>query len=400
MDYGTLATCTGVLYAPHVVLGSLALLWQPMLLIVGLLAAFVALLPLVATGIVYQALRWGGAADVTVAACVVVAQYVFSNVARVGVLHVCVHLQRLGWRHGWLLVRSRYPLVPLSIAVGAGFAAASLLVSGGALLAEAWGLSSVAVVDQRGGDGSPLRLHGTCAQLPRLVQLSFQQTFFSCGQVAWTAMLGQAYAALCPRHTAESTQADADGAVPRDAAHTSPTTGGMAAEGPVMRDVAKLLQAEPLVHAPTAPATGQPMSREEAEAGGGVRTSSGEADSGVDLAAVGKQLSVPTPLLSSTAAALASVHVADSVLSQRRAAAVLTGAAALLLHLLFTLPPVTAVSASHAATATTGGGSAACLVHVPLQCAVTLVSVVWGLWVVQCERHPSTYVRLAASASE
>ncbi|KAG5483575.1 hypothetical protein CUR178_08241 [Leishmania enriettii] len=101
------------------------------------------------------------------------------------------------------------------------------------------------------------------------------------------------------------------------------------------------------------------------------------------------------PSSASAAAATARWRVAGSVVEQRLPPAALTGAAALVLHLVFVLLPLTEMvadcaSAQNMSIPSSGRSSSGCLVCIPLQCAVTLVSVVWGLWIVELERHPSS----------
>ncbi|CAJ1006443.1 hypothetical protein Q4I28_001758 [Leishmania naiffi] len=456
MDY-TLALCISLLYAPHIVLCGLALLWQPILLVISLLASFVAFLPLVITGLVFQALRWTGTADVSTAAGVVVTHFVLQNVARVGALNLCLRAQRLGWHHGCLLVRSRFPLVPLSIAIGAGFAATSLLASGGVLLAEAWGVGRG--LSEGGHTASTstaaaqeldfLASSGSCARLPRLVQSCFQQTFFSCGQVAWTVMMGQAYAALWPRdvavglsgHTTCANGADEPATLRVEiAAETeehgsAPTPWALRAEETLRQDFAGLLMADeeyaPVVtdHMPEtaayswssghASSTARPKPREEAEVNQYLPCSTVGSESGDAGAVVDTAPSATPPMREATRSSTVRKHqntpsspsplagvagwlVADSVLAQRLPTAVLTGTAALVLHLVFVLPPLTAMAADSASARNTlipssDKRSNSCLVGVSLQCIVTIVSLVWGLWIIELERHPSTYMLLSSS---
>ncbi|KAG5510192.1 hypothetical protein GH5_08298 [Leishmania sp. Ghana 2012 LV757] len=455
MDCGTLVLCTSVLYAPHAVLCGLALLWQPMLMVMSLVASFVAFVPFVVTGVVFQTLRWADIGVVTHAVWVVAIHFVLQNIARVGALHVCLRLQRLGLRHGLLLVRSCFPLVPLSIAVGAGFAASSLLVSGGALLSEAWGVGSRLSDNGRASATSTVARQeigifassGNCARLPLIVQSCFQQTFFSCGQVAWTVMMGQAYAALYPQNAAEdllghtvrandaddaaaisvetSTEAEEDGSAPAARALR-------AKEETVRQDAAELLLAdgdfvpvlrdnkrETAVHIARrghASTGAQPMPREEAAVNQPVPCNTVDSESCgagtlTDTAPsvapfISEATRAPTvaqrrgmPASASPVAAAARWRVAGSVLEQQLPTAALTGAAALVLHLVFVLLPLTEVVADSASAQNmsipfSGRGSSRCLVSIPLQCAVTLVSVVWGLWIVELERHPSAYTLL------
>ncbi|CAC9462456.1 hypothetical protein conserved [Leishmania donovani] len=454
MSYATLALCACVLYAPHAVLCGMALLWQPMLMVMSILASFIAFLPLVMTGLIFQVLRWAGVADVTTAAWVVVIHLIGQNASRVGTLHVCLRLQRLGWQHGWLLVRSRFPLVPMSIAVGAGFAAASLLVGGGALLAEALEVgrdltgsrraSSISTVTAQKIDF--LASSGNCARLSRLLQSCFQQTFFSCGQVAWTVMMGQAYAALWPqdvaedlwKHTARANGADETatlGAVTTawaEEAGSAPMPHALRAEESVREGTSELLLADEelvpvagddgpgtAVHSVRrehASAAAPPVPREEAEASqrvacsavyfersgagavAGIAPSAGPSISEArkcSTSAMRQDMS-SSP---SSSAEVAGRLVADSVFAQRLPAAVLTGAAALVLHMMFVLLPVAAMAADSASAQSTATLSSArrsegCLVNVSLQCVVTLVSVLWGLCIVELERHPFTYALL------
>ncbi|GET86750.1 hypothetical protein, conserved [Leishmania tarentolae] len=452
MDYGTLVLGTCVLYAPHAALCGLALLWQPMLMVIGILSSFVAFAPLVVTGLIFQTLRWAGVADVTTATWVVVIQFMAQNVSRVGTLHVCLRLQRLGWQHGWLLVRSRFPLVPLSIAVGAGFAATSLLVGGGALLSEALGVGRRLADDGRASNSSVaaqeidfLASTHSCARLPRLLQSCFQQAFFSCGQVAWTVMMGQAFAALCPQDEAEDLSnqtARADGAGEPATFCGSTTTrieeGGSAplppapwAEESVRQDASELLLAneefapvarndelETAVHnvrREHASVAAQPVPREEAEAneyaacsavdfegGAGAMTGAAASAEPSISEATRSAISAARHHTSSSSAEVTEWLVADSVFAQKLPAAALTGVAALVLHLIFVLLPVTAMVADLAAAQSTTTPPSArradgCLVNVSLQCVVTIVSVVWGLCIVELERHPFSYALLSSS---
>ncbi|CAG9570420.1 conserved hypothetical protein [Leishmania major strain Friedlin] len=456
MSYSTLALCTCVLYAPHAVLCGLGLLWQPMLVVMSILAAFIAFLPLVMTGLVFQALRWAGVADVATAAWVVVIHFIGQNASRVGTLHVCLRLQRLGWQHGWLLVRSRFPLVPLSIAVGAGFAAASLLVGSGALLAEALEVGRALTGSGRASSTSTVAAQGidfhassgNCARLSRLLQSCFQQTFFSCGQVAWTVMMGQAYAALWPqdvaenlrKHTARANGADETatlGAVTTTWAEegdSAPMPHAPRAEESVREDTCELLLVDEVVvpvagddepetavhsvrreHASTA---ARPIPREEAEASQRVaysaicfERSGAGAVAGVAPSA-GSSISEATRSSTSakrqdmssspsSSAEVAGWLVADSVFAQRLPAAVLTGVAALVLHMVFALLPVAAMAADSASaqskeTSSSVRRSEGCLVNTSLQCVVTMVSVLWGLCIVELERHPFTYALLSS----
>ncbi|KPI86361.1 hypothetical protein ABL78_4587 [Leptomonas seymouri] len=237
MVYGVLLLCTVVLYSPHCLLCAIALAWQPALIVIGLLSSFTAVGPLVLSGALFRLMRWCGASsDAAVAACLLISHFVLQSAARALALHGCLQLQRLGWAKGWLLVRSRVPLVSLSIAVGAGFSCTSLLVGGGALLAEAWASRLAIPMSAAQMNASAAKLdyllssNANCAPLPRLVQAAFQQLFFTCGQVAWTVMLGQAYAAASPRALVESTEGLAEG-LRRD-------EGQRAAAGPVTREEA------------------------------------------------------------------------------------------------------------------------------------------------------------------
>ncbi|CBZ24605.1 conserved hypothetical protein [Leishmania mexicana MHOM/GT/2001/U1103] len=446
MSYGTLALCACVLYAPHAVLCGLALLWQPMLMVTSILVSFIAFLPLVMTGLIFEALRWAGVADVTTAAWVVVVHFIAQNASRVGTLHACLRLQRLGWQHGLLLVRSRFPLVPLSIAVGAGFAAASLLVGGGALLAEALEVGRGLTGNGRTSSNSTaaaqeigfLAFSDNCARLSRLLQSCFQQTFFSCGQVAWTVMMGQAYAALRPqdvaedmwRYTARANGADETatlGVVTTTWAEeggSAPMPRALRAEESVREDASELLlldeecvpvagDGEPetavySVRRGHASAAARPVPREEVEAGQRAACSAG-AVTGIAPSA-GPPISEATRSstaaerqdMPSSSADVAGWLVADSVFAQRLPAAVLTGAAALVLHLMFVLLPVAAMAADSApgqskATPSPASRSEGCLAKVSLQCVVTMVSVLWGLCIVELERHPFTYAILSSS---
>ncbi|KAG5509817.1 hypothetical protein JKF63_07462 [Porcisia hertigi] len=445
MTYGTLVLCTIVLYAPHTVLAGVGLRWQPMLIVVGLLSSLVAFLPLFMTGLMFQALHWASVSDVATATWVVVTHFLLLNAARVGVLHVCLRLQRHGWDHGCLLVCSRFPLVTLSIAVGAGFAATSLLVSGGALLAEAWAVAGVLTSSKYTPSSSSdvaqgvdlIASSGSCAELPRFAQACFQQTFFTCGQVAWTVMMGQAYAALWPPCAAKDLLGhnmsgdDTEGI----------TGGGSAATPRVLRSGLEDARLAVTEHLPGAEEWQQPLGgseletvvcsarkvclhtgvvsvpREEAEAnqrvtGGAVHSESDHAGADPTPAATPSRselMGCPTAekceqmtFSPSSSSEVAGCLVADSVLAQRLPTAVITGTAALALHAAFILLPLAAMdstfgSARNTATPSSVSQRSVCIVSVPLQCVVTIVSVVWGLWIVHLERHPSAYMLLPSS---
>ncbi|KAG5484455.1 hypothetical protein LSCM1_07824 [Leishmania martiniquensis] len=451
MSYGTLVLCTSVLYAPHTVLCGLALLQQPMLIVMSIVAALLAFAPLVMTGLIFQVLRRANAADGSTAAWVVVIHFVLQNAARVGALHVCLRLQRLGLRHGLLLVHSWFPLVPVSIAVGAGFAASSLLVSGGALLAEAWdvgrglGASRRTPATSAGAakEFAPFSSSGSCAQLPLIVQSCFQQSFFTCGQVAWTVMMGQAYAVLDRQDGAEdllgqmgrANSAD-DAAIIRMATATEAEEAGDAVRTRALReraetvrqDAGELLRPhddfapalrdckrEAATHAvgPGRAYTGAtPMSREEAAVhqpvpwnavgseSGGAGAVADTTPSAVPFASeAARSPTVAQPQGMPSTVAAAAWPAAGSVFAQRLPAAALTGTAALVLHAVLVLLPLTematdSASAQRMSTLSSDRRSSGCLASIPLQCAVTLVSVGWGLWIVELERHPSTYMLL------
>lgn len=435
MEYGTLVLCTVVLYGPHAALCGLALAWQPMLLVAGLLASFVAMGALLPAGVVLQLatlLGHGGGGGSAVG--VVLLGFAGQSVLRVVMLNACLLLHRAGRQHGWLLVRSRFPLVPLSIAIGAGFATSSLIVGGGNLLAVGW--EARRALNGQGVFDSPvfgsvaeasafLSASGSCARLPRLVQSCFQQTFFTCCQVAWTVMMGQAYAALRPHDVSAAVAADVDGAAPLagSASADTPaslggTSGGCVADPHRPHDTsaeverrytAELLAVDEQEFRPIVPRGGgadgsgtsarQPVPREESEAQNAAAAgleNAAAAPAGAKTSAdcdAGTRVSPPPP--ADAAAAVAGSLVADSVLQQWRPTAVLTGAAALALHALFVVVPLTSIAGDAAA----GGGAGRCLVTVPLQCTVTLVSVLWGLWIVHLERHPSEYLLLDSSRS-
>ncbi|KPA75825.1 hypothetical protein ABB37_08340 [Leptomonas pyrrhocoris] len=480
MTYGLLVFSTVVLYAPHCLLCAIALAWQPVLIIISLISSFAAFAPLVVSGAVFRLLRLSHVStDVTAAAVVLPVHFVLLSGIRVLVLHGCLQLQRLGWARGLLLVRSRVPLVALSIAVGAGFGGTSLLVGGGALLAEAWEArlsipmsaaqmnASAAVLDEL------FSASASCAQLPRLVQSVFQQTFFTCGQVAWSVMLGQAYAAAYPqaledpllenaevvscedeRLTVAGKGTREEASTParhqaedatRGASQPAPSRPAMAKEEPARlghddegslppvesteksegRDVAAQLLAfqqhrrsspeesrtrnqheafayqgattGERVPPPPHPSTERAGQREEVEEGDLENPSTTGASTraplrGTQGARTSTASKVPSPSSPSSHSPVVSGLVAESVLAQRRPTALLTGLAALGLHFLYVMLPLTALSDASAAGSS---GRRGCSAYIPLQCLLTVASVLWGLWIVHCERHPSAYVRLA-----
>lgn len=464
MTFVGLLFCTVVLYTPHGLLCAIALLWQPILIIISLLSSVTALAPLVVCGLFLRVLQLlGVTSDTTLAAWVLVTHFLLQNITRVAVLHECLLLQRLGWSKGWLLVRSRVPLVALSIAVGAGFAATSLFVSGGALLAEGW----TARMTTPGGTAQREAIAATladlfapspsCAQLSRLVHASFQQTFLTCGQVAWTVMLGQAYAAAYPQ-AVEELERDQESTAEAPRSTNNQGTRGEASQPAEMQhdvvvsdamragraraargreELTRLLGEDetylPLittaesaeakqqkvciaessrVHARTPEEAAQSTSvvapamasaaagstahhREEREAAG-AQISTPAAAAGAagrtdaPYAAKTKDLIAPA---STPHSPLVAGLVVESVLAQRQPAALLTGLAALGLHLLYVVLSLSALPLTSAVTPSQGG----CSALIPLQCLVTIVSVVWGLWIVHCERHPSAYMRVAST---
>lgn len=495
MTFGTLLFCTVVLYAPHCLLCAIALIWQPMLIILSLLSTFMAFIPLVLTGLCFRLLQLCRISRAsTLAAWLLAAQFLFQSATRVAVLHGCLQLQRLGWGRGWLLVRSRVPLVSLSIAVGAGFAGASLFLSGGALLAEAWAarlaipLSAAQLNATTTTLETLLGASPSCAQLSRLAQSVFQQTFFSCCQVAWTVMLGQAYAAAYPQALESTLLVAPEDGETRSANRVDPfSSGSTALEAtqqpqqqqkqrqslltahaseraeeredkrhgestqarratsaareeiarfaqeaetylPLVNNLPNEVQREETTHqappregiersevAGTAREVSDHTSRnavgsmserkprEEKDAASGehhaaiapdARQGSKAAQNllspgstGGGAGAVASPSSPHSPVLSGL--------LAESVLSQQQPAALLTGLAALGLHLMYVMLPLSALSqASSPASSSTVSDNTGCSAYIPLQCLITIVSVVWGLWIVHCERHPFAYIRL------
>jgi hypothetical protein len=490
MTFASLVLCTVVLYTPHGLLCAAALAWQPMLIVVGLLCAFLAIVPLAVCGLLLRLLQLCGvSSETTSAATLLVANFVLQNCGRVYVLELCLQLQRLGWRRGWLLVRSHVPLVSLSIAVGAGFAATSLFVGAGALLAEAWEARLAIPSGAAQAQAAAATLAGllapsiSCPQLPRLVQAVFQQTFYTCGQMAWTVMLGQAYAAAYPQEAQEALmEQDVSGAQVSAATHTTARAVAPrevregATETPSMRvaeesdevcstppdkatrsrivtgreELSRLLQEDeiylPLVSTAVEGETKTAQESSKARRDDSLAREvaacckSPELLTETDLTRfpphastllqqhrVGAAtpatttLAVPPscfttadkqaqPCSTSDSHGDTATHgtaalwfpvspspflsglVAESVFAQRKPAAFFTGLTALTLHFLYVVVPLSTPSKASSSSSAGHGG---CAAYVPLQCLITLASVVWGLWIVHCERHPAAYTQLS-----
>lgn len=474
MALSTLLFCTVVLYAPHCLLFVVALLWQPILVVLSLFSCFFAFVPQVLTGVLFRFLQLCRVtASTTTASWLLVVLFLFQNATRAAVLLHCLRLQRLGLARGWLLVRSRVPLVSLSIAIGAGFALTSLFMSGGALLAQAWTAQLTIPTDAAQMNATATTLaelfapSASCAQLPQLVLLVFQQTFFTCGQVAWTVMLGQVCAAFAPdveestleseggmdgaeagpgglshnsEHEATRNSSSSGNAIrveaaqsvvayltsleescPRlvDTADNTNSEGEVAAEAPLLPRghlaIPRMPSTERRQRLTAIDASrplqqshgGEKYQREEVEARALVSDSlpSGiattfTANRATDAYEMETQSShataapkEPSALPPSPYSPVVSGLVVESVLAQRQHAAILTSVAALGLHLLFVLLPLSAFSQS-SVSGDDDASHRGCSVYVFTQCLVTLASVVWALWIVQCERHPSAYIRV------
>lgn len=184
MHFSGIVGCGLLLYAPLFFASAAALAVHPQLLLVALSAAFVAFIGLFLTALFYLLLQQSAPASLFVVFYVVV-----TGVLRVLLFFGLYRGECAARRYGQLFVASSIRFALVAAAVGCGFGAVSTLRGAGTLLDATRRLSFYT-------EGTTAYNLNACPRLPLLVHSAIQAFLMFCAQVAWAVMTGQAVAAL------------------------------------------------------------------------------------------------------------------------------------------------------------------------------------------------------------
>lgn len=358
--------CVSLLYGPYVVLCIVGATRHPVLLVLSLFVCLASFCGTAFVSLFFVALRAVGVSDAALSVSIIGLQFGVQIVLKIGLLIGCILLQR---RQSLVAVRCSYQLLPLSVAIGSGFGAASVLLSGGPLLAASWSTTSstAAAVAEKTSS-----LVSVCPQLSLVMRSCFQQLFYSYNQIAWTVMLGQFSSACLQWLSARDEEGDEPSYLPMLQATpmSHPVINGRENEASgVAGDAAREAGSE---DDRTCTAAALPSGREEMAA----------TDSPVDLIhtdekdAVVKSVDPAAPLVSPPLLGGSIIHGTAHVMG-------FSGLAAFFLHFSFMSLSVlhTGGALTAAAAESDAGAPPSCNVLIPLQCGITLASVAWGLWI-------------------
>jgi hypothetical protein len=201
-------------FGPAAAVVTLLLLRNPPLMIIATFGAFVALAPLLCTGLVFTCIAAAGGHDVVALGAGAVAA---GNDQRVALLMMGLIFQELfrflmaravtsaDWHfrtRSQVLCSSRFRVIPCGVALGVGFGFTRTVLTYGALVD-----AHVAVLD--GDTDATYYDFDACPQLPYLYFQALAALFELVAQVSWTVLATSAAASMNERRTAVAVAAKA-----------------------------------------------------------------------------------------------------------------------------------------------------------------------------------------------
>ncbi|ESL09259.1 hypothetical protein TRSC58_03024 [Trypanosoma rangeli SC58] len=392
--------CCILIYGPLVIASVAALATHPQLLLLALSALLVALLGSFITALLFLATKRAPLAPLLVVVSVTV-----TGVLRVGLLFVLYRAESLARSYGQLLASSPMRFALVSAAVGCSFGAVSAMRGTGTLLDSTQRLKFYT-------KGTTTYDMNVCPRLPLLMHSALQSFMLLLCQVAWAVMTGQAVAALqllrqpqrawrqllyfCGGNTSGGTAAVLDALEPCSDAPDTPMEADISPQPETAEQAPPSPSplASPCVEGEL-PATSfcERVQRTEREA----KEEEEEKEEERDAKRAEKYLHPASsltvepnhsagfePLLSQQEKQPVSLPE-PTLLYKHPLLAVASLSAAFVLHLLFALASLLNLAARNAGTRS-GAPPRGCVVSLPLQATITLVSLLWMAALIRLER--------------